>query len=102
MATTLEDLERRLEQVEQDISRLRQQVDSTRSAEPEAARGARLLGDARMSQPAISAAVASAFQAMGITREPVGLVTLRQMMAACGIAGEGNAFSQEIEAMRDE
>ena len=89
MATTVEELERRLAQVEQEVTRLRQLVENAIPVELPSERGARLLGDARMSQSAISAAVAGAFQEMGITSEPVGLAKLRQMMEACGVNGGG-------------
>jgi hypothetical protein len=102
MATTVEELERRLTRVEQEVTRLRLLVKKTIPVEQPSERGARLLGEARISQPAISAAVASAFQEMGITGEPVGLAKLREMLVACGINGETNAFSREIEAMREE
>jgi hypothetical protein len=85
MATTVEELERRLAQVEREVIRLRQQVEGVLPAETPSDRGARLLDEARMSQPAISTAAAKAFAEMGITGEPVGPEKLREMMAACGV-----------------
>jgi hypothetical protein len=102
MATTLEGLERRLTALEQEVARLRQQVASPPSAETPGGRWAQLLREARMSQAAITAASAKAFQEMGITVEPVSHEKLREMMLASGIKPEDNIFSREIIAMREE
>src|SRR5438093_652991 len=101
MAATVKELERRLAQVEQKVDRLQQLVEKPREETP-AERGARMLREAAASQPAISAAVARAFEQMGISGEPVGHEKLREMMEACGIKPEDNLFSREIIAMREE
>ena len=97
MATTLEDLERRVIALEQQMADLRPRVDET-----PAERVARFFREVRAQQPAISAAVAKAFAEMGITGEPVGHEKLRQMMLECGVNPEDDAFSREIIAMREE
>jgi hypothetical protein len=102
MAATLEELTKRLALVEQEVARLRQLVEKAPPEETPAGRGARLLREAKANQPAISAAVAEAFEEMGITGEPVGAEKLREMMAACGIKAEEVVFSREIIAMREE
>lgn len=102
MATTLEELERRVLQIEQELARLRHRVESFPREEAPAERGARLLREAKASQAATSAAVAKAFAEMGITGEPVGPEKLREMMAECGVRADDNAFSREIIAMREE
>jgi hypothetical protein len=102
MATTVQELERRLAQVEREMTRLRQRVEQALPAELPSDRGARLLHEAAASQPAVTAAAAEAFAEMGITGAPVGPEKLREMMAACGIHTEENPFSREIEAMREE
>jgi hypothetical protein len=102
MSATVEDLERRLAQVEQEVTRLRSLVEKTQHEESPSERGVRLLHEARMSQASISAAAAKAFAEMGITCEPVGIEKLREMMAACGVDPTDNAFSREIIAMREE
>jgi hypothetical protein len=101
MAATLKELEKRLAQVEEEVARLRELVEPPEDATP-AQRGARLLRQAKANQAAISAAAAKAFEKMGITGEPVGHEQLRQMMEACGVKAEDNAFSREIIAMREE
>jgi hypothetical protein len=101
MATTLEELEQRVMQIEQELAHLRQRVERLPHEETPAARGARLLREAKASQGAISAAVAKAYAEMGITREPVGPEKLREMMAECGVKAEDNVFSREIIAMRE-
>ena len=102
MATTVEELERRLAQVEQEVTRLRQLVENVVPLEQSSERGARLLGEAWASQPETSAAASAAFREMGITGKPVGLKKLREMMAACGVSTGESLFSREIEAMREE
>jgi hypothetical protein len=58
------------------------------------------LASGEVHQAAISAAVAKAFEEMGITAEPVGHEKLRQMMLEEGINPEENLFSREIKAAR--
>jgi hypothetical protein len=102
MAATLEELERRLAQVEKEVTRLQQLIEREPHSELPAERGARLLHEARASQPAISAAAGQAFEEMGITGDPIGIEKLREMMAGSGVNAEENAFSREIKAMREE
>jgi hypothetical protein len=102
MPVTLEDLEKRLAALEQEVASLRRQLERRTAMEASAERGARLLRDAKASQPAIDAATAKVFAEMGITGDPVGHEKLRQLMLECGIDPEGNEFSREIIAMREE
>jgi hypothetical protein len=102
MPATLEDLEKRLAALEQEVARLRRLLEPPPAEETPAQRGDRLLREAKASQPAIDAAVAKAFAEMGITGEPVGHERLMQMMLECGINPEDNEFSREIIAMREE
>jgi hypothetical protein len=102
MALTLEDLEKRLAALEQEVASLRKRVEGPPADETPLERGARLWREAKASQPAIDAAVAKAFAEMGITGEPVGHEKLMQMMLEAGVNPEDNAFSREIIAMRDE
>jgi hypothetical protein len=39
---------------------------------------------------------------MGITGEPIGAEKLQEMIRACGMQPDANAFSQGIIAMREE
>jgi|SRR5712691_10330104 len=100
MATTLEELEKRVMHIEQELARLYQLLEKP-PTETAAERGARLLREAQASQVAINAAVAKAFEKMGITDEPVSPEQLRAMMAECGVKAEDNAFSRTIIAMRE-
>jgi hypothetical protein len=102
MAITLEEMEKRLTKLEEEVAQLKQGMERRQVEETAAERGARLLREAKASQPALSAAVAKAFAEMGIVGEPVGVEKLREMMAACGIKPEDNEFSREIIAMREE
>ena len=102
MAVTLEALERRIAHVEQELTRLRHLVEPLPHAETLAAHGSGLLREAKASQAAISAAVAKAYEATGITGEPVGPARLRAMMAEGGLRAEDNLFSREIRTMREE
>ena len=101
MATTLEELEKRVMHIEQELARLCRLLEKPRAETP-AERGARLLHEAQASQIAINVAVAKAFEKMGITDEPVSPEQLRVMMAECGVKAEENAFSRAIIAMREE
>jgi hypothetical protein len=102
MPVTLEDLEKRLAALEQEVTRLRALLEPHPEEETPAERGARLIREARASQPAIDAATAKVFAEMGITGEPGGHERLMQMMLESGVNPEDNAFSREIIAMREE
>jgi hypothetical protein len=102
MAPTVQDLEKRITTLEQEIARLRQILEDGMTTDEAANSGARLLREAKANQAAFSAGVAKAFAEMGITGEPVGAEKLREMMLACGIDPEDNEFSREIIAMREE
>jgi hypothetical protein len=102
MATTLEDLERRLSALEQAVATLGQRLQGQAVEETPAGWGARLLREARAGQAALSAGVASAFAQMGIAGAPVGAEKVQEMIAACGIKPEDNEFSRGIIEMREE
>jgi hypothetical protein len=102
MATTLEELEKRLAAVEQELADLRQRLDRQAIEKTSAERGAELLRLAKASQPIISAGVAKAFAEMGITGEPIGAEKVQEMIAACGIKPEDSEFSRGIIEMREE
>ena len=102
MATTLEELERRITRMEQELARLRQLVEKSPQTETPAERGAQLLRQAQQNQATISAAIAKAFAEMGITGAPIGADKVQEMMCACGVQPDANEFSQGIIAMREE
>lgn len=101
MAASVEQLEKRLTVLEQEVALMRQLVlNSAADKRVPVQKGAHWPGKA--DQAAISAAIAKAFAKMGITGEPVGAEKLRDMMLACGVDPAKNEFSREIIAMRDE
>jgi hypothetical protein len=102
MATTLEELEKRLTAVEQEVARLRQQVNPLTPEEAPAQRWARLVRESKASQPALSSTLGKAFEEMGIAGEPIGAEKVQELMRACGVNPEENAFSREIIEMREE
>ena len=102
MATTLEELARRMTHMEQELARLQQFVGQPLQTEMPAERGAQLLREAQRNQATISAAIAQAFAEMGITGEPIGAEKVQEMMRACGMKPDVNEFSEGIIAMREE
>ena len=102
MATTLEELERRITRMEQELARLQRLVEQPSHVEMPAQRGVQLLHEAQRNQAAISTAIAKAFADMGITEKLIGAELVQEMMRACGMQADDNAFSQGIIAMRDE
>jgi hypothetical protein len=102
MPLTLEDLEKRLAALEQEVASLRQRLEGPPADETALERGHRLWREAKASQAAISAAADKFLAEMGITGEPVGHEQLMRMMLECGVNPEDNVLSREIIAMRDE
>jgi predicted DNA-binding antitoxin AbrB/MazE fold protein len=68
----------------------------------EESRGARLLREAAQSHAAVVAGSGRFLESLGIRGEPTGAKALRERMIAEGIHPEGNEFSREIIAMREE
>jgi hypothetical protein len=100
MATTLEELEKRVMALEQEVAVLRGKAEPP--SKPLAGDHIPMLREARAQQAAISAAVAEAYAKMGITQKPVGPEKLREMMLADGVDPNDSAASREIIAMREE
>jgi len=101
MATTLEELEKRVVALEQEVAALRGTAEPPPDPKPWWW-DIPMLRKARESQAAISAAAAEAFAKMGVTGPPVGHEKLREMMLTGGVDPNDNAFSRELIAMRDE
>jgi hypothetical protein len=93
MAVTRAALERRLAHVAQARARWRPLVEPCPYAATPAAHGARLWREVKASQAALRAAVAKAYEARGMTGEPVGPTRLRATMAAGGLRAEDNLCS---------
>jgi hypothetical protein len=100
MATTLEELEKRVEALEREVTALRGNAEPPKTAR--FGDNIPLIREARAQQAAISAAAAEAFAKMGITGPPVGHEKLMEMMLACGVDPNDSAASRELIAMRDE
>src|SRR4051794_26098530 len=84
MATSLEELERRLEAVERELATLRQQLAPPVVAETPAQRGARLLRNEPPAPGQAEATWAAALKEMGIEGESIGAEKVQQMIASCG------------------
>jgi hypothetical protein len=97
MAATIEELEGRLAALEQEVARLRRVVEP-----PDPVGGERPPLPHQSDQAVISAAVARAFAAMGITGTPLGAEKVQRMIADCGVKPEDNAFSRGIIEAREE
>jgi hypothetical protein len=102
MAATLEELEKRMVQMEHEIIRLRQLVDKPPHDETPAERGERVLVQARRDKAKLKRSVNRAFAEMGIHGHPVSPEKLREIMAESGVKPEDNAFSKGIREMREE
>jgi hypothetical protein len=101
MAATLEELEKRLAQVEQEVARLRQLVVSPPAEETPAERGARLWREADVCQVQMAAGWLRAMEQMGVRGEPIGAEKVQEIIAAGGIKPEDNEFSRGIIEMRE-
>lgn len=102
MAVTLDELERRLAQVEQEVARWRQLVESVIVKQTPAERGAWLLREASLHQAQMAAGWAKTMEEMGISGEPIGAEKMQELIAACGIKPQDNEFSRDIIDMREE
>jgi hypothetical protein len=102
MATTLEEIDKRLTAVERQLAFLTASLATPKGREAVAAPEGASASQSGAGKAPLRAAAARAFAAMGITGEPVLPAKLREMMAACGIKPEENLFSRGIEEMRDE
>jgi hypothetical protein len=102
MAVTLEELEKRVTRLEQELDRLQQLQEEPPPQETPAERGARLLARARRDKPRLKRAMARALEEMGIQGEPVSPEKLREMMMEGGVRPEDNLFSTGIREMREE
>src|SRR5438270_364354 len=106
MASTTEDLEKRMAALEGEVAALRQRLERRPVEETPAERGARLLREGRESQAAFAAGWAKAMEQMGIRGEPIGAERLQEMtaasMAASGVKPDDNVFSRCLIEMREE
>jgi predicted DNA-binding antitoxin AbrB/MazE fold protein len=68
----------------------------------EESRGARLIREAAESHAAVVANSERFLESLGINGVPIGVKALRERMIAEGVNPDGNEFSREILAMREE
>jgi hypothetical protein len=100
MPANVEDLERRLAALEQEVKDLRAIV-APPIDQTAAERGAEMMRRAKLSAPAMAAAWERVAKELGIDHlTPIGAEKLRAMMIAEGIKPEDNEFSREIIRMR--
>jgi hypothetical protein len=93
MATTLADLEQRVQALEAEVSSLRQALVNGSS---------RTMPGAADSPEATAARLNAVFQEMGIVGEAPGIEKLRAMLAAHGIHPGDEDIRREIAGMRDQ
>ena len=101
MATTLEELEKRVIALEQEVAKLRGDAPTPPDPKPWWW-DIPMLRKSREQQAELSAIAAKVFAEMGITGPPVGHDKLMEMMLACGVDPNDNAASREVIAMREE
>lgn len=100
MATTLEELEKRVVALEQEMAKLRGDA-----APPDPKPwwwDVPMLRRSWEQQAELSAIAAKVFAEMGVTEPPVSHEKLMEMMLAGGIDPNDNAASRELIAMREE
>lgn len=103
MAATIEQLQKRVAALEQEVADLRQRLaDRWPVNETPAERAARMIRQSRESHPALVAGWKTAMEEMGIKGEPVGAERLQEMMLEGGIKPEDNVFSRGIIEAREE
>ena len=98
----IEELEKRVAELERQIAVLRRVVLSLPSEETGAVGDVRMRGVTERSQLEFEEGWDRAMKKMGIIGEPIGVERLREMIAACGFKPEDNAFSRGIIEMREE
>ena len=98
MTTTLEELEKRLTSVEQELALLRAVIDPhLKNTSP-----ARLSREMEPGRNDLAEGWAKFMQKLGITNAPIGAEKLQELMLASGIKPEANALSRAISEMREE
>lgn len=97
MATSLEELEKRLTQVEQELADWRRFA----AIDP-VTRGAGLWKQAEIAQRLMHAGWSRTLEQMQLSGEPVGAEVVQQMMTNNGIQPEQNEFSRSLIEMREE
>jgi predicted DNA-binding antitoxin AbrB/MazE fold protein len=78
------------------------QVELTLTLPSEGPRGARLLREAAESYAAVVASSERFLESLDLHGEPIHAAALREQMIAEGVPPNGNEFSREILAMREE
>lgn len=99
MAITLRILEQRLSAMEREVAELKAELARSHGS---ANRGARLIQGAHAQHAAAIAAWQAVRERLGIQGQPVGAKQFRQRLVAMGMNPNGNAFSRDLIAMREE
>jgi hypothetical protein len=102
MATTLEELEKRVTALEQAVADWRGQNPAPPENETKEERIKRFLRSRSCDQAGLSAAWEKWFADMGITAKPIGAEKLQEMLLAEGLDPNDNSFSRGIIEMREE
>ena len=98
---TIDELEKRVAALEQEVSLLRQLLVPT-GLETPAERARRAARMTALEMPAAAAVFAKWLEEMGIKGEPIPAEKLREMIAAEGVKPEDNEFSRALIEMREE
>ncbi len=91
-------LMRRIEELERELAELRKALAG--EAPPPAEKEFRPTRG--LNKEELRDSIDRAFQEMGVRARPIGAEKVQQLLLACGVKPEENAFSREIVAMRGE
>lgn len=102
MATSVDELERRVTTLEQEMELMRRLVQPAPKCESPAEAAARMLRESKQAHGQLVAAWEKAMEQMGVRGEPIPAEQLQEMMRASGINPEGTEISRGIVEMREE
>jgi hypothetical protein len=102
VATTLAELEKRLQTLEAEVASLRKELVNGSLPAEASAGGVVRRSQAQASPAAPGASLNAIYQEMGIAGEAPGIDKLRALLAAQGVHPGDEVVRQEIAAMRDQ
>ena len=104
MTTTIEELLKKTERIEQDLAEMRQELEKLRPTKSLTSeeRAAARLERVRLKNEKLTSVIDKVFKKMGIKGEPIGAEKVQEMLTAEGVKPEENSFSRGIIKMREE